>query len=487
MLSLGDDRFGVLFETSPVGMAFASLDGTVVAVNPAACRLWGRTEDELVGSPGPQLVHPDDRDEAARGIRQLLVCGVAEVRVERRYVQPSGTVIWAEMVTQAVRAPDGAPLYLRSVLVDVTERKRAEEARSWLEEVVQSSQDAIIGTTLKGVILNWNSGAERIFGYTAEELVGCSATVLRRPGSEDDVARLMTRIGRGERIEHRVVRVRKDGTAVTLLASSTPIRDASGAIVGTATIARDVGERERADAMFRSLLEAAPDAMVCVNVHDVIALVNAQAEQLFGYARDELIGRPVETLVPNFAHPDPRRVGTAQELSARCKDGRAFPAEISWSTIQTQDGPLVSATIRDGTERRHAAIVASSTDAVIGRSLNGTPGDMVSRVAVMTEQIYTLRAPLRTRRIRMIAAWLSTCLREFRSASMRRPWSGTSGCWGRRRASSRTTSRRCGSSPNTGMSTSSSYPSTPATPSTRSSSTTSTRASRRSPSGGSSR
>jgi PAS domain S-box-containing protein len=385
VLDPGDHRLHVLFESSPIGAVIVSLDGTVLAVNPAACRLWGRTEDELVGSPAQGMVYPDDRDDALGSLAELLDDRVDEVRSERRYLRPDGSVTWSEAVSQVIRAADGAPLYIQSVLVDVTERKAAEQARAWLEDVVKSSQDAIIGTTVDGIILNWNDGAERIFGYTSEEMVGRNATLLRPPGSEDETAQLTTRIGRGERIEHRVVRVRKDGTTVTLLASSTPIRDSSGAVVGTASVARDVGEKERADAIFSSLVEAAPDAMVCVDAGGVVRLVNAEAERLFGYARDELVGGSVETLVPDrasdvhpthreryFEHPVPRPMGAGQELSGRRKDGSEFPVEISLSAIRTEDGLLVSATIRDGTERRQAAIVASTADAVIGRDLDGT-------------------------------------------------------------------------------------------------------------------
>jgi two-component system, cell cycle sensor histidine kinase and response regulator CckA len=364
-------------------MAFVALDGTVIAVNEAACSLCGRTEQDLVGSPGLEVVHPDEREEAADHLRQLAEGRLDEVRLERRFIRPDGTVRWAESLTQAVRAPDGTPLYLQSVLVDTTDRRHAEAARSWLAAIVQSSQEAIIGTTLDGVIMNWNAGAERIFGYTADEMVGRDAKVLRPTGSEGEVARLMARVGREERVEHRVVRVRKDGSAVTLLATSTPILDASGAIVGTASVARDLDEKERGEAMFRSLLEAAPDATVYVDDHGVIVLVNAQAERLFGYARDELTGRPLELLAADgamdihsapggFAGAVPPPMRASKELTARRKDGTEFPAEISLSTVQTQDGPLVSATIRDGTERRHAAIVASSSDAIIGRSLDGT-------------------------------------------------------------------------------------------------------------------
>jgi PAS domain S-box-containing protein len=382
---IGDDPYETFVATAHVGVVLTDLDGTVTAVNSSLCRLWGLSEGDLVGSSGLELVHPDDRVKSRLVMSQLINGDVDEIQAERRYVRPDGSVVWAETATRLVRNDKGAPRYFQSELIDISDRHQAEDARRWLEDVVQSSQDAIIGTTLDGTILNWNTGAQRIFGFTSEEMLGHDASVLRQAHSEGEIESLISRIHRGELIEHRVVRVRKDGSLVTLLANSSPIRDSAGAVVGTVTVARDLAEIEKVDAMFRSLLDAAPDAMVCVNANGVIALVNAQAESLFGYSRDEMIGQPVEMLVPDrlkhvhplrrseyVAHPVPRAMGAGRDLAARRKDGSEFFAEISLSSIRTEEGPLISATIRDGTERRQAAIVASSADAVISRGLDGT-------------------------------------------------------------------------------------------------------------------
>lgn len=137
--------------------------------------------------------------------------------------------------------------------------------------------------------------------------------------------------------------------------------------------------------MFRGLLEAAPDAIVGVDADGRIALVNAQVEALFGYSREELIGQPVEILVPEaareihpghregyFSHPVTRPMGAGMELAGRRRDGSEFPAEISLSAIETEEGLLVSAAIRDGTDRKQAAIIASSADAILSKDLHRT-------------------------------------------------------------------------------------------------------------------
>ncbi len=168
-----------------------------------------------------------------------------------------------------------------------------------------------------------------------------------------------------ERVEqYETERVRKDGRLVTVSLTVAAITDSAGRAEGYASICRDITERQRADARFRGLLEAAPDAVVCVDAAGSIAIVNAQAERLFRYSRDELIGQSIEILVPDgaraahphhrvayFRDPQPRPMGAGMQLRARRRDGTEFPAEISLSAFETDEGVLVSAAVRDVTER----------------------------------------------------------------------------------------------------------------------------------------
>ncbi len=240
--------------------------------------------------------------------------------------------------------------------------------RQQLAVIVQSSHDAIIGKTLDGIITSWNIGAERLYGYRSDEVLDRPASMLFPPGQEETEAQLMARIARGERIDQYEVQRRcKDGTTIAVALTLSPITDASGTITGVASISRDISERQRAEAMFRGLLEAAPDAIIGVNREGTITLLNAQTERLFGYRREELLGQPVEVLVPQrvraqhpqrvaayFADPEPRQLGAGRDLTAVRKDGSEFPAEISLSALETDEGVIVSAAIRDVTERLHA-------------------------------------------------------------------------------------------------------------------------------------
>jgi PAS domain S-box-containing protein len=234
--------------------------------------------------------------------------------------------------------------------------------------IVESANDSIVSATLDGVITSWNAAAERIYGFTAAEIIGRSTSLLIPPETAAELKPLFERVRQGERIEQFEIWLRrKDGSLIEVSLTDSPIRDASGAVVGISAITVDMTERNRASARFQGLLEVAPDATICVDSAGQIVLVNAQAERLFGYPREELAGQPVEILVPDAikaAHPalraryatdpQPRQMGADLELSGRRRDGTTFPAEISLSALDTDQGILISAAIRDITQQRQA-------------------------------------------------------------------------------------------------------------------------------------
>jgi len=240
--------------------------------------------------------------------------------------------------------------------------------RQRLAAIVEASDDAIISKTLDGVVTSWNAGAARLFGYTAEEVIGKPAAILFPAGQEGTEEEILARVARGERIgQLETENRRKDGVLVPVSVTSSPITDAAGEPVAIACVTRDIGERQRAEAMFRGLLEGAPDAILGVAEDGRIVLLNAEAERMFGYRREELLGQSVEVLVPGSSHPhhsehrrryfaDPQRrpMGAGMALSAVRKDGSEFPAEISLSALQTDQGMIVSASVRDVTERVQA-------------------------------------------------------------------------------------------------------------------------------------
>jgi PAS domain S-box-containing protein len=236
-----------------------------------------------------------------------------------------------------------------------------------LEAVATLVGDGLITLDMTGRITGWSGGAQALTGYPAEEVHGRPVSILYT--EEDRVAgrdrRDLDMARDNGRVEVEGWRVRKGGERFLASAVLAPIRDGGGEVTGFVTVTQDVTARRSDESMFRGLLESAPDAMVVVAPDGRITLVNRQTEELFGFSRGELVGRPVEVLVPPrlrqrhvrhrdgfFAAPAVRPMGAGLELWGVRADGGEFPIEISLSPLETDQGMRGCAAIRDVTERR---------------------------------------------------------------------------------------------------------------------------------------
>jgi two-component system, cell cycle sensor histidine kinase and response regulator CckA len=362
-----DHRFIGLLEAAPDATLCVDGQGVIMLVNAQAEGLFGYRRDDLLGKPVEILipetvreVHPQHRAAyVADPVPRPMGAGM-ELAARRR----DGSTFPAEISLAAIETDSG--LLVTAAVRDVSDHRRMYETTTRLASIIQSSHDAVVGKTLDMTVTSWNPAAERLYGYTAEEMIGQHIQILLPSGELEREREMLAAVIRGERVEeHQTERIRKDGSTIAVSLTISPITSVTGEITGISTIARDVSERQRAEARFVGLLEAAPDAMVCVDSTGKIALLNAQAERLFGYERDEIVGQPVEVLVPEqvrashpahradyMAEPRSRPMGAGMELAGRRRDGSTFPAEISLSAIQTDDGVLVTAAIRDVSERR---------------------------------------------------------------------------------------------------------------------------------------
>ncbi|HKH46805.1 MAG TPA: PAS domain S-box protein [Thermoanaerobaculia bacterium] len=260
---LAAERERLRITLASIGDAVISTDdeGRVTFLNGVAEALTGWTHAEAAGRPLPDVFHivneysrQPAENPAVQALRQGLVVGLANDTV---LIARDGTERPIDDSAAPMLDESGSPVGAVLVFRDVTERRRAEEVQARLAVIVESTHDAIVSKTLDSVIRTWNPGAERLFGYSAEEAVGRSITLIIPPDRLDEEATILARITRGERIEHyETVRMAKDGRRMDISLTISPIRDVEGHIIGASKIARDITERKRADEALQEAMEA---------------------------------------------------------------------------------------------------------------------------------------------------------------------------------------------------------------------------------------
>jgi two-component system CheB/CheR fusion protein len=220
--------------------------GRVVEFNPAAERVFGFTRAEAVGKELAELIIPPSlREQHRTGLKRYLETGEGPVlghRLEIGGIRADGSELLVELAITAFHIEDEP--FFTAYLRDITERKQRDEASRRLAAIVESSADAIISKDLEGRIKSWNEGAQRLFGYTAEEAIGQPITMLMSPDRYNEEPGIIERIRRGERLEHyETVRRRKDGTLFDISITVSPIKDENGRVIGASKIGRDISSR----------------------------------------------------------------------------------------------------------------------------------------------------------------------------------------------------------------------------------------------------
>jgi PAS domain S-box-containing protein len=250
-----DPRFhlAAIVDSSDDPIISKDLAGRIVSWNQAAERLFGYTAQEIVGKSILTLV-PSERQDEEREFLSRLRRGESIEHFDTVRVRKDGTRIPVSVTISPIREAGGRVIGASKIVRDVTQRQKNEESRFHLAAIVDSADDAIISKDLNGVILTWNEGARRTFGYTAEEIIGTQIRRLIPPELQYEEDEILSKIRRGERIEHyETVRVRKEGERIQVSVMISPIRDETGRIIGASKIARDISDRKRLE---RLLIEA---------------------------------------------------------------------------------------------------------------------------------------------------------------------------------------------------------------------------------------
>ena len=260
-------KFEALFNQSGIFADILDLQGYVREVNKLSVEACGYTKEQVLNRPfwdtawwrGSEEMKAKIRfatDQAASGF---------VFREELRYWVADGSERVVDFAMHPIRDQSGAVMFLHPTGIDITERKQIEAALReseqrlrWLASIVESSDDAIISKNLDGIITSWNRGAERIFGYTAEEAIGQPITIVIPQDRQDEERTILTRIRRGERIDHfETIRQRKHGSLIVVSLTVSPVKNAEGKIVGASKNARDITEQKRAQEQIATLAREA--------------------------------------------------------------------------------------------------------------------------------------------------------------------------------------------------------------------------------------
>jgi two-component system sensor kinase FixL len=318
-------------------------------------------------------LHPEDRGYVAAATETAIKNG-GDYDIDAR-VRTGGDERWLRLKGEAVRDEDGRTIRTGGIVIDIDRRKRDELAKSTLAAIVRSSDAAIIGKTLDGIITSWNRGAETMFGYAAADAIGRPIGMLAPPGRRGETAEILARLRRGERIEHfETERVAKGGQVLEVSLSVSPVLDDGGRVVGASKILHDITPLKRTEAelaareaQLRSILETVPDAMIVIDERGRIESFSATAERLFGWSAEEVRGQNVSMLMPSphreghdgylaryLATGERRIIGIGRIVSGLRKDGSTFPMELAVGELFVDSRRLFTGFARDVTERQEA-------------------------------------------------------------------------------------------------------------------------------------
>jgi PAS domain S-box-containing protein len=281
--------------------------------------------------------------------------------------RPDGTRRWFSPFPTPLRDAEGKIVGAINMLVDITERKGQELSSNLLAAIVDSSDDAIVSKNLNGVITSWNQSAERIFGYSYAEAIGQHITMIIPSDRQKEEAEILARLRRGERVDHfDTVRRRKDGRLVDVSLTISPIRDATGTIVGASKVARDVSERKRADrtqGLLSSIVDSSDDAIVSKSLDGVITSWNRSAERMFGYSEPEAIGQRITLIIPSDRLEEEKEIiaklRQGEQIDhfdtvRRRKDGSLLDVSLTISPVHDAAGRVIGASkvARDISDRK---------------------------------------------------------------------------------------------------------------------------------------
>jgi PAS domain S-box-containing protein len=357
-LAAARDRYVDLYDFAPVGYLSLDADGVILETNLTAVVLLGVPRGQLPGQRLSAFVAPDQAAQDALYFHQQRVFAEATPCTCGLWMQrPDGTPFYAQLKSLARRDSDTGSYFWRLGLIDLTaQRQQAEEELAWSAAIVESSHDAIIGTTLDGTIVSWNSGAARLYGYTAAEAIGCSITILAPLERRMEPLHLIASVQRHVPIEHyETQRLSKDGRRLEISLTYSPIANRHGSIIGISMIGRDITARKQHEAQLRATeralrqsqtllrrltlhqqqLQEQERAAMAREIHDEVAQALTSLHMDTAWLAARLVANPethtrLQTMLTQLHDLDTAMHHMAMTLHPRLLDDLGLLAAIEW-------------------------------------------------------------------------------------------------------------------------------------------------------------
>ena len=404
-----EEHYRAIIETTPECVEVIDYDGTLLHMNTSGLSMIGaQSSDAVIGKNIYDLIAPEDREKfrefnerICRGEKGSLEFDLVGIQGERRHMQTHAAPL---------RNADGNIVQL-AVTRDITARAEGEKAQRRLAAIIESSEDAIASKDLNGIITSWNKSAERLFGYTAEEIIGRPVTTIIPPELHGDEPKILGKISAGERIEHfQTVRVRKDGQLISVSLTISPIKDDKGKIVGAAKIVRDITRQkklEEAALRLAAIVESSDDAIASKDLNGYITSWNRSAERLFGYTAEEIVGKHITMIIPPELHHDEdmilSKIRRAEKIDhfetiRLHKNGERIEVSLTISPVKDDSGKVIGAAkiIRNITETNKIERALRTTEklAAAGRMAATVAHEINNPLEAVTNLVYLAKRDL---------------------------------------------------------------------------------------------
>jgi PAS domain S-box-containing protein len=345
-----------------------NLNGDIISWNPPAERTYGFKAEEIIGK-NISLIIPEEILETEKVLLRKVAENVEIGNYETTRKTKSGEMIVVTINLSPTKDERGTITGISKITMDINKQKNAVEKQFMLAAIVNSSDDAIIGKTLEGIITSWNSGAVKMFGFTEQEAIGSHISIIIPKERIEEEMVIIENIKKGEKIDHaETVRCAKDGRKINVSLTVWPIKNAKGEIIGASKMIRDVTEKkfsEEKQSILASIVSSSDDAIISKTLDGIITSWNHAAEKMFGHTEEEAIGKSITIIIP------PERIQEEAviidnirngrkidhfETVRMAKDGRRINISLTVSPLKNVKGEIIGASkvARDITDKIEA-------------------------------------------------------------------------------------------------------------------------------------